>query len=681
MERNLTQSEYEAVNARRAANGKEPLTYRDANRQARRLTSRQRRPAAEVVDGPQEVSFEAEAPVRERDRNLGEEARPPTPPRSRRVGGEAQNGSGYEDWSSWWQQWYGQSWYGHSWQDWQWGATEEAQWRRDEGTEQAEIAGEGTTPREASSSAYSTEVARAAAAHTPQQEVSSSASERAAAPAADVHAERQPQPAVLPIATQVSATSSSGDVLPSAVAELKIDPTQLFQPPLSDTDLPEDKAVFERLSRLLTAALRHKPQDFDLHLQDDGFVDLEEVASKKAFRKHGASPRMLAAVSVKISKKRFIFRLTGRRVCVAASHGHSKGILRSLAIFEQLTVATAPELAYHATQFRKWAGIAANGLQSMDREHVHLALQADQESGLRQGQDLLLVVRARAMVAAGITLLRSATNVLLTPGVTSGGLLPLHFIAEICNIHTNRLHYVPPKAGECGSLLLEEGRLPPMPCSAQGGPAEWNAPSLWSHVRIRALPNMPRLTIGLNPTQLLLSFLSARGLQHRVDDYADVLAEEGDVWRGLRVMGSERASAEAETYYHGTHLYALPSILRNGLKPSTSADGTRTLHIGETPLDGVYSFTKLQQVLFYCPYILLPLQSLDMPPCTAAVRVSLELEAEPHANQRRGKRTHQYILDEHKIQLCRIWVQAKSPDTLQLGDAYTDWQPNLEAPV
>ena len=659
MERNLTQREYEAVNARRAANGKEPLTYRDANRQARRLTSRQRRPAAEGEDGPQEVSSEATAPRRER-----EESRPPTPPRSRRAENEAQHGSyqqgaDYDGWGNWWQQWYGQSWHGYSWRNWQWGATEDSQQRCEEETRPAEAPVEVTPPQEASSSASASATAQTATEGT----------------------EPPPQLTGLPMAIRTSAAGSSGAAPPTVVMELKIDPTQLFQPPLSDMDLPEDRAMSERLSRLLTAALRHKPQDFNLRLQEDGFVDLEEVASQRAFRKHGASPRMLAAVSTQLSKKRFVFKLAGRQVFVAASHGHSKGILRSLAIFEQLTVTTAPSLAFHATQFRKWAGISANGLRSMDREHVHLALQADQESGLRQDQDLLLVVRARAMVAAGITLLRSATDVLLTPGVTSGGLIPPHFIAEIRNIHTNRPRYVPPKAGECGSLLMEEGRTPPMPCSAEGGPAQWNEPSLWSNVRTRSLSSMPRLTISLSPTQLLVSFLSARGLKHRVDDHADVLAEEGEVWQGLRVLGSEKASAEADTYYHGTHLYALPSILKHGLKPSTSEDGTRTLHKDDVPLDGVYSFTKLHQVLFYCPYILLPLQSLDMPPCTAAVRVGLELQAEPQANQRRGKRTHQYILDEHKIQMCRIWVQAKSPDTLQPGEAFTAWQSFLEAPV
>ena len=42
MERNLTQREYEELNSRREAAGRPPLSYRDANRQARRPTTRQR---------------------------------------------------------------------------------------------------------------------------------------------------------------------------------------------------------------------------------------------------------------------------------------------------------------------------------------------------------------------------------------------------------------------------------------------------------------------------------------------------------------------------------------------------------------------------------------------------------------------------------------------------------------
>ena len=657
MERNLTQSEYEAINARRAEAGKEPLTYRDANRQARRLTSRQRNAAASSTGrGPQEVSSEGP--------RASLSMLPPTPPRSRRqkANEEQAYGQGWDTWTDWSDpdQWW--NWNSSGWRDWSWRENPDDQEPQDQEMQQDD--------------ANDVEIL---AIDDPEQEDTSLAASK---PASEVSSMEAASSSVSDRNTAASTGFRiTGGTAGFSYQDVTVDPTSLFHPPLTEADLPDDTTVSDRISRLLTACVRHKPQDFGLILDENGFADLEEVAKLRAFRKYGVSPRKLAAVTAQISKKRFIFYRTERQILVAASHGHSQGILRSLRIFQVLDEETAPEQAFHATQFRHWKSISSNGLQRMDREHIHLAYSEDQESGVRQGQDILLVVQTRAMAATGILLLKSVTGVLLTPGVTSGGLLPLHFISEARNRRTGKPHYILPKAGQTGSLQLEAGMLPPMPIASQGGPAEWNDREIWSHVRSKTISGLPRLSISLHPAQLLLSFLAARGLGQKVDDRVEPKVEAGEIWNGLRVLGEERAGDDLETFYHGTHLYALSSILWKGLSPSTSQEGTRTLHIGDTLLEGVYSFTNLKQGLFYCPYILLPLSASGMETTTVAVRVSLELKAEPQANKRRGKKTNQFILDENKVRVHRIWVQAKSPDSMQLGEAFTQWYSTLEAPV
>ena len=74
MERNLTQREYEELNSRREAAGRPPLSYRDANRQARRPTTRQRQ-ARQQGGGTEGSRTEVSSETR---------ARPPTPPRPKR---------------------------------------------------------------------------------------------------------------------------------------------------------------------------------------------------------------------------------------------------------------------------------------------------------------------------------------------------------------------------------------------------------------------------------------------------------------------------------------------------------------------------------------------------------------------------------------------------------------------
>ena len=200
---------------------------------------------------------------------------------------------------------------------------------------------------------------------------------------------------------------------------------------------------------MMTAALRHKVGDFQIELQPDGFVRLETLAQSAPFRRLGATSRMLASVVRSISKKRFMFTMRRGDIHVAATHGHSEGVLITQDTLVEISPSRAAEFAYHATKFSNWRGILSQGLLKMGRTHVHLAVHPTQQEGLRGGQDLLIVVRCQDLVKSGIRLYRTATNVLLTPGVTTGGLLPLHFIHEVRNIRTDgEIHYRPPVAGD-----------------------------------------------------------------------------------------------------------------------------------------------------------------------------------------------------------------------------------------
>ena len=107
MERNLTQREYEELNSRREAAGRPPLSYRDANRQARRPTTRERQARQQGVGiegSGTEVSSEARA-------------RPPTPPRPKRQRDERGSSSQTYTWTG---DWWGQDWGAWSWQDTHW---------------------------------------------------------------------------------------------------------------------------------------------------------------------------------------------------------------------------------------------------------------------------------------------------------------------------------------------------------------------------------------------------------------------------------------------------------------------------------------------------------------------------------------------------------------------------------
>ena len=630
MERNLTQREYEELNSRREAAGRPPLSYRDANRQARRPTTRQRQARQQGVGiegSGTEVSFEARA-------------RPPTPPRPKRQRDERGSSSQTYTWTG---DWWGQDWGAWSWQDTHW-------W------EHQHSAAAATAANQPEMEAQQTDTVQDAVWQLDQMQISTDEEECS-----------------LETTTPAATGTMEGGV--------RIDPTDLFDVPLTMSDLAEDSSKAEKLSKMMTAALRHKPGDFQIELQPDNFVRLETLAQSAQFRRLGATSRILAAVVRSISKKRFIFTMRRGDIHVAATHGHSEGVLITQDTLVEISPSQAPEFAYHATKFSHWHGILSQGLLKMGRTHVHLAVQPTQQEGLRGGQDLLIVVRCQDLVKSGIRLYRTAANVLLTPGVTTGGLLPLHFKHEVRNIQTGEIHYRPPVAGD-DSLWLAEGRLPPMPGQRMSGDAaQWNDPTLWSHVRRRWLLTAPSMDLELHPAQFLFSFLTARGLKNQLSLHGDVLTDDNNqIWHGVRVTESQdqgTASASAggsHAMYHGTHLFALASVVKTGMRASSSQDGTRTLHKGGTPLEEVYSVTKITQVLYYCPYVLVPLRAEGREDSIAAVRVVVELAAEPSSNQ-----TNQWILNERLVSIKKIWGQVRSPDHLTPGDAYTNWDSKLEA--
>ena len=97
---------------------------------------------------------------------------------------------------------------------------------------------------------------------------------------------------------------------------------------------------------------------------------LETLAQSAPFCRLGATSRMLAAVVRSISKKRFMFTMRRGDIHVAATHGHSEGVLITQDTLVEISPSRAPEFAYHATKFSHWHGILSQGLLKMGRVYA-----------------------------------------------------------------------------------------------------------------------------------------------------------------------------------------------------------------------------------------------------------------------------------------------------------------------
>jgi putative RNA 2'-phosphotransferase len=160
--------------------------------------------------------------------------------------------------------------------------------------------------------------------------------------------------------------------------------------------MPDD---LTRLSKFLALVLRHRAPDFGLAPDGEGFVPLSALLAvvRRTPELHADLPEILRLVEEGRPKR---FEVRGE--LIRASYGHSLATEAPVAY----PPATPPPLLYHGTNARALAAIRRHGLRPMRRQYVHLSTSVERAGtvgGRRTRQPVVLVVRAQAAHAAGIT--------------------------------------------------------------------------------------------------------------------------------------------------------------------------------------------------------------------------------------------------------------------------------------
>jgi putative RNA 2'-phosphotransferase len=159
-----------------------------------------------------------------------------------------------------------------------------------------------------------------------------------------------------------------------------------------------------RLSKFVSGALRHFPDDAGLELDERGWTAYGDLVAAVG-RKYGwANPEHVAAVIATDPKGRFERTGDGGPSdgnCedrVRAAYGHS------VDVDLEPTDGPVPDELYHGTAPSNLESIRESGLQPMSRRHVHLS--ESPEAARRVGnrhtsEPAVLVVDAAAMLADG----------------------------------------------------------------------------------------------------------------------------------------------------------------------------------------------------------------------------------------------------------------------------------------
>ncbi len=172
-----------------------------------------------------------------------------------------------------------------------------------------------------------------------------------------------------------------------------------------------DKKREKRISKFLSYALRHGPDDVGIELAEGGWTDVPALLEAASRKGHTISVEELEQIVANNDKQRFA--LSEDRARIRANQGHS------VSVEIDHTVATPGEHLFHGTVRKFIPSIREQGLLKGNRQHVHLSAERETAAkvGQRRGKPVILIVRAAAMQESGHTFYLSANGVWLTEHV------------------------------------------------------------------------------------------------------------------------------------------------------------------------------------------------------------------------------------------------------------------------
>lgn len=180
------------------------------------------------------------------------------------------------------------------------------------------------------------------------------------------------------------------------------------------------KKSLTKYSKFLSLILRHKPDEIDLILDKNGWVDVEQLIQGFNRKGYKFNFEMLEEIVNTNKKNRFCFSEDFSKI--RANQGHSKNVDLGL------TPKVPPDKLYHGTATRFWPSICKKGLIRGSRQYVHLSqdIQTANKVGIRHGKLLVLLIDSKSMYDQGLNFYLSKNSVWLTDHV------PVEFIS-ICN--------------------------------------------------------------------------------------------------------------------------------------------------------------------------------------------------------------------------------------------------------
>jgi putative RNA 2'-phosphotransferase len=170
-----------------------------------------------------------------------------------------------------------------------------------------------------------------------------------------------------------------------------------------------DKKKQVKVGKLLTCALRHKPEVLGITIDKNGWTDIDIMIKAVNDRGTDFTREEFDFIVENNNKKRLAVSWDGKRV--RANQGHS------INVDVELQKEIPPFNLYHGTKRDTVPLIKKSGILKMRRNHVHLSEDLQTASivaGRRKGKNVILEIEARRMHNDGHTFYLSENGVWLT---------------------------------------------------------------------------------------------------------------------------------------------------------------------------------------------------------------------------------------------------------------------------
>ncbi|MGQ0720392.1 MAG: RNA 2'-phosphotransferase [Candidatus Eiseniibacteriota bacterium] len=206
------------------------------------------------------------------------------------------------------------------------------------------------------------------------------------------------------------------------------------------------------MSKFLSLVLRHRPDDYGLHMDKHGWVDFADLIDVLAAEDIVGEDAEQIVQDLVQGSDRQRFEIAGGKI--RALYGHSDRVHLELPEDEP------PEVLFHGTTLEAARKVAQDGLQPMGRAYVHLS-STEQEAlavGRRhEDHPVLIRVDTFAAIERGLKFHRATEQIWLSPAVP----------AEVC-----RVPDLPEESAPRPAAAPPRPATPPAPRPAPGPRAE-----------------------------------------------------------------------------------------------------------------------------------------------------------------------------------------------------------------